>query len=364
MKVIVLSSGSKGNTTYIETENTKLLIDCGNTCKYICEKLKNIKNIFLIETEKFLEMINSIINLYKIRKDGEESETESFSKEVVLQGSVPVQFEIKTKAKKEDDNNNDFLQNENESKKMNKSHISEVSNEEEDMKATKNMNKIISNISTNIDLFYVNGIKLVYNLQNKTENLIKLIKEALMQTFKKPKRKRLNSNANESFNSSQMISMIGTTKGVDPFVHEEKIRRMFQNEKNKYKYRIYYLKEFCNKYINVIFKTTKNIYNNVDGWIVQSVSLQNNALNTVIGKIRELLNDKKLIDEKVDIEPIEMDAFEVENNINKNNEENNAENDNENNEEEVLVKPIDDKSIVSNTVYYKLNIDYLLKDDL
>lgn len=42
MKVIVLSSGSKGNTTYIETENTKLLIDCGNTCKYICEKLKNI----------------------------------------------------------------------------------------------------------------------------------------------------------------------------------------------------------------------------------------------------------------------------------------------------------------------------------
>ena len=42
MKVIVLSSGSKGNTTYIETENTKILIDCGNTCKYICEKLECI----------------------------------------------------------------------------------------------------------------------------------------------------------------------------------------------------------------------------------------------------------------------------------------------------------------------------------
>jgi len=42
MKIKVLSSGSKGNTTLVETKNTKILIDCGNTCKYICEKLKNI----------------------------------------------------------------------------------------------------------------------------------------------------------------------------------------------------------------------------------------------------------------------------------------------------------------------------------
>lgn len=40
MKVIVLSSGSKGNTTYIETKETKILIDAGNTCKYILEKLE------------------------------------------------------------------------------------------------------------------------------------------------------------------------------------------------------------------------------------------------------------------------------------------------------------------------------------
>lgn len=42
MKVIVLSSGSKGNTTYVETEKTKLLIDIGNTCKYVKEKLEDI----------------------------------------------------------------------------------------------------------------------------------------------------------------------------------------------------------------------------------------------------------------------------------------------------------------------------------
>ena len=42
MKVIGLSSGSKGNTTYIETQTTKILIDIGNTCKYITEKLSTI----------------------------------------------------------------------------------------------------------------------------------------------------------------------------------------------------------------------------------------------------------------------------------------------------------------------------------
>jgi len=38
MKVVVLSSGSKGNTTYIETDNAKILIDAGNTCKYLMNK--------------------------------------------------------------------------------------------------------------------------------------------------------------------------------------------------------------------------------------------------------------------------------------------------------------------------------------
>ncbi len=42
MKVSVLSSGSKGNTTYIETKNAKILIDAGNSSKYILEKLQEL----------------------------------------------------------------------------------------------------------------------------------------------------------------------------------------------------------------------------------------------------------------------------------------------------------------------------------
>ena len=39
MKVSVLSSGSKGNTTYIESNNENIFFDLGNTSKYVKEKL-------------------------------------------------------------------------------------------------------------------------------------------------------------------------------------------------------------------------------------------------------------------------------------------------------------------------------------
>ncbi len=42
MRVRVLSSGSKGNTTYIETKEAKIIIDMGNSCKYVKEKLKEM----------------------------------------------------------------------------------------------------------------------------------------------------------------------------------------------------------------------------------------------------------------------------------------------------------------------------------
>lgn len=42
MRACVLASGSKGNSTYIETNNHKILIDLGKNRKYIVDKLKEI----------------------------------------------------------------------------------------------------------------------------------------------------------------------------------------------------------------------------------------------------------------------------------------------------------------------------------
>ena len=57
MKIAVLASGSKGNSTYIEKNNTKSLIDVGMSNLYIENKLKDlniepndIDNIFITHT--------------------------------------------------------------------------------------------------------------------------------------------------------------------------------------------------------------------------------------------------------------------------------------------------------------------------
>ena len=42
MKVKVLASGSKGNVTYVEDGNTRLLIDIGMRCIYVEEKLREM----------------------------------------------------------------------------------------------------------------------------------------------------------------------------------------------------------------------------------------------------------------------------------------------------------------------------------
>ena len=42
MDIKVLSSGSKGNTTYVDCGNIKLIIDMGNNCKYVVDKLKGL----------------------------------------------------------------------------------------------------------------------------------------------------------------------------------------------------------------------------------------------------------------------------------------------------------------------------------
>jgi len=42
MKISVLSSGSKGNCTYIETKEHKILIDIGTSCLYVEKSLKKI----------------------------------------------------------------------------------------------------------------------------------------------------------------------------------------------------------------------------------------------------------------------------------------------------------------------------------
>lgn len=73
MRVVVLASGSEGNSTYIETEGIKLLIDMGRNAKYIKEHLndigvnpEDIDYILISHTHKdHTSALKTFINKYK-----------------------------------------------------------------------------------------------------------------------------------------------------------------------------------------------------------------------------------------------------------------------------------------------------------
>lgn len=73
MRVVILASGSEGNSTYIETEGTKLLIDLGRNAKYIKEKLAEINRtpeeidyILISHTHKdHTSALKTFVNRYK-----------------------------------------------------------------------------------------------------------------------------------------------------------------------------------------------------------------------------------------------------------------------------------------------------------
>lgn len=72
MKINVLGSSSKGNSTYIEMNNKKFLIDTGFSYKYITEKLESM-NVeledldFVIITHAHSDHIASLYTFYRLR---------------------------------------------------------------------------------------------------------------------------------------------------------------------------------------------------------------------------------------------------------------------------------------------------------
>lgn len=73
MRVVVLASGSEGNSTYIETEEIKLLIDLGKNTKYIKTQLESIgiqpeeiNYILISHTHKdHTSALKTFVNRYK-----------------------------------------------------------------------------------------------------------------------------------------------------------------------------------------------------------------------------------------------------------------------------------------------------------
>ena len=346
-----------------ETVSIKELqeIKNSNFIEYELKKFyKNIKEIFLLETERFLMMINSIINLYQKRhsdeststiinmiKNNKEKELEKektkklninkiiFNKEYILKDLIEISninfYDEENEDENEIDNNYDIKKN-------------DIKNRNIFYKKKNEPNSIDYLINKNTEIIFNNCINLISSQEEKIENLMKSVKEWINFGSKKLKiKKRYTQQTYSSSNS-------GLNQSKETEVIEENIRKMFNSEKNKYKYRICFLRSFVSKYLIIIIHTSIKIFQNIDNWITKSVTLQSEAQDKVIQKIKSILNEKRLIDINKDIFTIELDSFEPSGNI--------AMSSKNNSNNEILLTPRD-KNL---EIYEKLNIDYLVND--
>ena len=131
----------------------------------------------------------------------------------------------------------------------------------------------------NINIIFLNSINLIISQQER-------IKE--FETQLKSQQSNLNESTYSKVKRKTEGSSLATThtKFANEHSNEDKVKKILNKEKLKYKYRMQVLKYYSIDYLSRISKTTDRVHSNMDAWIIVSVKLQNNALN----KVREILN--------------------------------------------------------------------------
>ena len=335
-------------------------------CGFIeCELVKfyyNIKDLILLETEKFVTILSNIIMIYTKKKERErEKDKESTINELIseFKRELIIKNELMIKNLKPIDF---FL------------------NDKNEVKFNNSLDEITDIIFGNIETIFKNTIKLLFSYNDKIDNILKRIKKIIYnntisdkKTFKSRKKKRKNSE--KKVYSLTMMNDLLTNKDAG-FAQEETVKKMFLDEKNKYKFRICYIKSFAIKYIHIMKCTAENIFDNMDEWIVKNVTLQSESSSYLIKILKQFLSDKSSIDQQNDIDYIELDEFEKiieDEEINNNNNSSNVKlfNNNTSNisnfngsSHEVKLKPFDNSSVLNmNRIYNKINLDYLINEN-
>ena len=291
----------------------------------------NIKSLILNETEKFVTMFNDLLILYKKKKDNEDQDIniiiEEYKKKLINNPSLIINKDLKE--------------------------IDYYYNQYGDAKLTISLNELVKIIFKNLETIFKNCIKMLFIYNDELTNIFNRVRKIVYANFSVTKKTL-------------------TNKESDPgLVHITNIKKIFLDEKDKYKYRIFYLKNFAEKYIQIMKATAENIFENLDNWIVTSVTLQNESLNYVINILKNyLFKEKKFLEQEKDIDNIELDEFEknideTSENKNKSSFLNNSEINSNiiGSDTDIKLKPFDNSSIINNRIYFKINLNYLIEDN-
>ena len=162
-----------------------------------------------------------------------------------------------------------------------------------------------SSISPKIEKIYNNCHKLLFDYDKTMIALNKKYKEE----YNTNTNVLLNRNKKKikSFRRKNTIkSEISENKNC--INYEQEMKTALLNEKIKYKIKILFLKNFAEKNLIEIYDLGQNTFNKLDKFIVESVKSQNDAMNELVLKIKNNINEGVY---KLNIKDIELDIFDI-----------------------------------------------------
>ena len=298
----------------VENEVKKYLITCEiiikyylNEIGYLPEIIKNIKNnsskpipdefLFKIDYSKYLfqgvdksEIFNNL-NFYEEEK--EEIEVNIKEKE-----NVEIKEENKNQENKEKINS--IIENNKHEHEETKSNLNETNKISNNSSKPKNEQKIIED---NLQNLFINSLKIIIRQDLLMNQYKEKIKNHNSQEI-------LKSKISTSKLNSSMVSSSSKNKNrkVTKPLYEEEFVNQIQIEKNKFKYRLMFLKNYIIKYLQIIIECFNTTYNTMDDWIILSVRKQNNSLNEFISYLKKIMNKQN---KKVDLNNFEFDYFNI-----------------------------------------------------
>ena len=335
---------------------------CSYTEVELIKFYNNVKNLILNEAEKFLVMFNNMILFYIKSKDKDNLINEYNKK-------LETSLENITKNTKE------F-----------KYHL----NKKGDVKLDIDLEEVIKIINENIEIIFKNSIKMLFTYHTQLLNIFRRVKKSIFanasvmkKSFRIRKKKRVNSG--KKLLSVSMTNDLLISKDKDTGLsNEKKVKKMFLDEKDKFKFRLCFIKNFALKYVYIIKSTIENVFENLDDWIAKNVTLQSESLSYLIKILKfSLYHEKKLIDQESDIDYIELDEFEK---IIEDGEDNKILNKNKFNissnisrirtngnvngsgmvatiSNDIKLKQFENSSMINSRIYNKINLNFLIKDN-
>ena len=310
----------------IEAEAKKYLVTCEIIIKYYLNQtglLGNLLGIFennlkINQSNEYLFKINHLKyifkgidvpeNLFEINNSNDPEEEkieineEKKENEIILEDENEIENNEKTKIKKNEEEN----QNEENKKDITKTEL----NETQKSKVTRKTKVKEKTIEEKIDILFMNSLKLIV----RQDLLMKKYKENVKnfnpveKEIKKASAKNVLLNSSISSRSSKRKSKLNRISKTGFILYIEELSNQIRIEKQKYKYRLMFLKSFFLKYYNLINECFNNTYNAMDDWIIMSVRSQNNSLNEFVDYLKKLLTKSN---RRASLEDFEFDNFDI-----------------------------------------------------